>query len=227
MIGIIEHAQQTLKIWEEQKLWREAEAAGCDLTLLAQEWSWSHQQGIACQKLANSDIVEICDDNTISIIKRQISRLSRQINVFKDEVRYLKSGSVDMVEEIMAIEVCKWRFKASELIMRRHALRSVLSAALLNLSKKEVGFESITETDVEKARSISIESLYAWEKSKRMGHRFSACCPFHQESSPSFFIFKDNKFRCFSCSSHGDSIDFFSLINNVDFIDAVKFLIKK
>lgn len=218
------HAEQTLNIWEEQKRWREAEASGEDLSELARESRQNELTAMATCKLSNSEIVDICDDDCVRTIKRHIRRLSLGINKFRNEVRYIKSQDWDEVSKTVRIWQERWRHGADDLIMRRHALRSVLSAALVNLGKKEVGYEAITEKDVEQARRIPVEGLYDFERPARISGRFRAACPFHPEKMASFFIFKDNKFRCFGCGEHGDAIDFVKIVYNLEFIEAVKYL---
>lgn len=38
--------------------------------------------------------------------------------------------------------------------------------------------------------------------------RKQTLCPFHQEDTPSFFIYPDNSYHCFGCGIHGNAIDF-------------------
>ncbi len=42
---------------------------------------------------------------------------------------------------------------------------------------------------------------------KRSGSRHSGLCPFHQENTPSFFVFEEN-YKCFGCGVYGNAIDF-------------------
>lgn len=60
------------------------------------------------------------------------------------------------------------------------------------------------------------------------GHEFVACCPFHQEDTPSFTIFtgKDGvqRFQCFGCGERGDVLDFVQKIKGVDLKEAIKVL---
>lgn len=52
-----------------------------------------------------------------------------------------------------------------------------------------------------------------------------ACCPFHNEKTPSFSIQpKKNIFKCFGCGVSGDVIEFVKLFYNTDFIGAVRLL---
>ncbi|MGD9230684.1 MAG: CHC2 zinc finger domain-containing protein [Desulfobacterales bacterium] len=59
---------------------------------------------------------------------------------------------------------------------------------------------------------------------KRSGTRHVGLCPFHAEKTPSFFVFRDNHFKCFGCGEHGDCIDFVQKMYGLSFPDALKYL---
>lgn len=60
-------------------------------------------------------------------------------------------------------------------------------------------------------------------KLQRAGHEWKACCPFHNEKSPSFTINDDKGFyHCFGCGAHGDAIRWMTDQRGLPFIDAVK-----
>ncbi len=60
-------------------------------------------------------------------------------------------------------------------------------------------------------------------KLTRAGNEFKACCPFHNEKSPSFYVNDDKGFyHCFGCSAHGDAIKWMTDQRGLPFIDAVK-----
>jgi len=60
---------------------------------------------------------------------------------------------------------------------------------------------------------------------KRAGRESKACCPFHNEKSPSFTINDDKQFyHCFGCGAHGDVIGFIMQHDNLSFMDAVEML---
>lgn len=48
-----------------------------------------------------------------------------------------------------------------------------------------------------------------------------ACCPFHNEKTPSFKVYEDY-FHCFGCGEHGDHIDFVQKLYGVSNIEAAK-----
>ena len=63
---------------------------------------------------------------------------------------------------------------------------------------------------------------------KRNGADYVALCPFHREKTPSFHISSDKQlYYCFGCGSGGNIIDFVMKIENLDFIDAIKFLAER
>ncbi|KTE07090.1 DNA primase [Sphingopyxis sp. H115] len=60
-------------------------------------------------------------------------------------------------------------------------------------------------------------------KVTRAGREYKACCPFHNEKTPSFTINDEKGFyHCFGCSAHGDAIRWMTDQRGLSFMDAVK-----
>ena len=60
-------------------------------------------------------------------------------------------------------------------------------------------------------------------KVTKAGREFKACCPFHNEKTPSFTINDDKGFyHCFGCGAHGDAIRWMTDQRGLPFMDAVK-----
>ncbi|WP_419827623.1 DNA primase [Sphingomonas sp.] len=60
-------------------------------------------------------------------------------------------------------------------------------------------------------------------KIQRAGREWKACCPFHNEKTPSFTINDDKGFyHCFGCGAHGDAIRWMTDQQGLPFMDAVK-----
>ncbi len=60
-------------------------------------------------------------------------------------------------------------------------------------------------------------------KLKKSGRTYSGCCPFHQEKSPSFHVYRDKQyFHCFGCQANGNAIRFLMDIDHRNFIDVMK-----
>ena len=61
----------------------------------------------------------------------------------------------------------------------------------------------------------------------RRGANFWACCPLHNEKTPSFSIKQDGQFfKCFGCGESGNVITLVMKMENVDFLSAVEILCK-
>jgi DNA primase len=62
---------------------------------------------------------------------------------------------------------------------------------------------------------------------KKAGANYSACCPFHNEKSPSFTVSPTKQFyHCFGCGAHGTAIGFLMEYNGLSFIEAINDLAK-
>ncbi len=63
---------------------------------------------------------------------------------------------------------------------------------------------------------------------KRRGKNLVGLCPFHNEKTPSFTVYPENgSFYCFGCGVGGDIFSFTKLIDNLDYIEAVKLLAER
>ena len=62
----------------------------------------------------------------------------------------------------------------------------------------------------------------------KAGREYKACCPFHNEKTPSFTVNDEKGFyHCFGCGAHGDAIRFLTDNRGLPFMDAVKELAGK
>ncbi|MEM7545061.1 MAG: DNA primase [Pseudomonadota bacterium] len=72
-----------------------------------------------------------------------------------------------------------------------------------------------------------VERKVTWDKRKTQAAKgdYWACCPFHQETTPSFHV-EDRKgfYYCFGCHAKGDAITFLREAENMDFMEAVQVL---
>jgi len=78
-----------------------------------------------------------------------------------------------------------------------------------------------------RARTLLSALIAKSVKLQRAGREFRACCPFHNEKSPSFYVNDDKGFyHCFGCGAHGDAIRWMTDQRGLPFIDAVKELVQ-
>lgn len=79
-----------------------------------------------------------------------------------------------------------------------------------------------------KARSDMVDVASSYLNLKRRGRNMVGLCPFHGEKTPSFNIYPENgSFYCFGCGAGGDVITFIRKIENLDYIEAVRFLAQR
>ena len=74
-----------------------------------------------------------------------------------------------------------------------------------------------------KARLPLVDIVARHVRLVRRGNRHQGLCPFHQEKSPSFYVFEDQgNYHCFGCGAHGTAIDFIMNIEGLDFGEALR-----
>jgi DNA primase len=79
-----------------------------------------------------------------------------------------------------------------------------------------------------RARTVLSSVIAPTVKLIRAGREWKACCPFHNENTPSFTVNDDKGFyHCFGCGAHGDAIRFLTDHRGMMFMDAVKELAGK
>ncbi len=63
---------------------------------------------------------------------------------------------------------------------------------------------------------------------KRRGASFVACCPFHNEKTPSFYVTPSKGiFKCFGCGKAGSAVGFIMEHEHCSYVDALKYLARK
>jgi DNA primase len=79
-----------------------------------------------------------------------------------------------------------------------------------------------------RARTLLSSLIAPSVKLIKAGRKYKACCPFHQEKTPSFTVNDEKGFyHCFGCGAHGDAIRFLTDARGMQFLDAVKELAAK
>ncbi len=60
---------------------------------------------------------------------------------------------------------------------------------------------------------------------KKAGHEYKACCPFHNEKTPSFTVSPAKQFyHCFGCGANGTALTFLMEYEHMDFVEAIESL---
>ena len=72
-------------------------------------------------------------------------------------------------------------------------------------------------------RTDIVDVIGQYVKLKKTGRTYSGCCPFHQEKSPSFHVYRDKQyFHCFGCQANGNAIRFLMDIGSRNFVEVMK-----
>ena len=73
------------------------------------------------------------------------------------------------------------------------------------------------------ARTDLVELVNARVPLKKAGRNYTACCPFHQEKTPSFSVAPDKQFYyCFGCGASGNALGFLMEYDRLSFPEAVE-----
>ncbi len=73
------------------------------------------------------------------------------------------------------------------------------------------------------ARADLVEIIGSRVPLKKSGREYKACCPFHNEKTPSFWVSPDKQFyHCFGCGAHGTALGFLMEFDRLSFPEAVE-----
>ena len=76
--------------------------------------------------------------------------------------------------------------------------------------------ELLTRTDI-------VEVIDTRVPLKKAGREYKACCPFHNENTPSFTVSQVKQFyHCFGCGAHGTAISFLMDYEHMEFVEAIE-----
>ena len=74
-------------------------------------------------------------------------------------------------------------------------------------------------------RADVVDVINARVPLKKKGREYGACCPFHNEKTPSFTVSPSKQFyHCFGCGVHGSVITFLMEYEHLDFVEAIESL---
>ncbi|MGB1311306.1 MAG: DNA primase [Leucothrix sp.] len=75
------------------------------------------------------------------------------------------------------------------------------------------------------ARCDIVDVINARVPLKKHGKEYQACCPFHNEKTPSFTVSQNKQFyHCFGCGVNGSAVNFLMEYEHLDFVEAIESL---
>lgn len=161
-----------------------------------------------------SQILIAFSDECKEFIPKKIDRLNKDILPYKKWIEdTLRNDKYSNFEKFFIIESSKIIYSGiTKKINYLEKLKKIRK--LMNKSREN----DIIDEDIQKAREYPLKFLLGKEKNKKYQ------CPFHVEKTPSLHLNKDNSFYCFGCHERGDSIQFIMKLNNMNFIEAIKYI---
>jgi DNA primase len=86
----------------------------------------------------------------------------------------------------------------------------------------------MSDTQIIKDRVDLVQLISEYIQLKKAGVSWKACCPFHNEKSPSFIVNAEKQFwHCFGCGKSGDIFTFLQEIEGLEFPEALKILAER
>lgn len=180
-----------------------------------------YQDGLHEMKINNLTPYEIADafpDECREYIPKILPVLKSKILKFREQVKAIEIMPINKDTKEFYLMFLGLIFPDTER-KRISEYEKVMDILKNNATDKYISDKHAIVT----AKARPIETLYSFQKVRQSSSRISAKCPFHDDNSPSFVIYRNtNTFYCFSGCGGGDAIDFFCKLNKVGFKEAVK-----
>ncbi len=168
--------------------------------------------------------------------------LAQDQSLVENKIQELKEGKLTLERNIK--EKIKDVVKSFSNEVEKHISKLVIEHTLItelievekqlfkfkyyqSLKDQKSSFYDNKSLDIGTAKRFPIEQIVRhYVKLKKSGRKFVGLCPFHEENTPSFYLYPaSNSFHCFGCQKNGDVITFISLIQRLSFPEAVRFLV--
>ena len=82
-----------------------------------------------------------------------------------------------------------------------------------------------SQQDIDRANANILEVVGEFIDLKKQGAEWVACCPFHNEKSPSFKVNQNKEmYYCFGCGASGDAVSFVMEFKGFNFPDSVRYI---
>jgi len=147
---------------------------------------------------------------------------SQLINIFPEALDYVQRKIDNLIteREINRDKINKADFRKQPDLIREHDryYDYIISYYQKFIPIKITG-KHTDEVDIDRAKQVPITDFIKI----RQGF---ATCPLHIDKKPSLKVYKNNTWYCFSCHTGGDVIEFIIRTHNINFLSAVKYLLR-
>lgn len=163
-------------------------------------------------------------DQEINVIMRDLFPVAKKecedfINFYeekKSDLRGFLSGKmpmqyIDFMVEIMMLGRYGNAFEESQKIVKK--------IFIMMPAKRRYGGLGITDQDIARARELPIADMV-----KVRAH--TTLCLWHDDKTPSMHVYADNHAYCFVCNKRADAIDFWMELKSLDFMTAIKDMLR-
>ncbi len=187
---------------------------------LEKEWRSS------LQKFTDKDLLEVFPE-----AKKVIPSKIKEWELIKNRLGKKIGDSLSSIYLLEANDFSEW---FGEEVIRQYYFPELEESEknMTRLKRLEIMISSKNkyvnnfQEKLERARNYPIKDIAQQKLDLRpSGSNFVALCPFHNEKTPSFYLYANSdSFHCFGCQEHGDVIKLTMQLHGVCFSDAIKLL---
>ena len=155
------------------------------------------------------------------IIPEKIKETEKQYLDQKNEIKRLLK-KFETHKDSYFVEIFIEVFMMEDLLKYKSRLMNLK----LFLKPKNKNVSGVSDEEIQIAQEYPIEKIAEqYLDLERFGNRYKSLCPFHNEKTPSFYLFTDsNRYYCFGCNEGGNVINLTMALFGIDFVNAVKML---
>jgi len=195
-------------------------------------------QGRLPNLLLNEFILSLDKENLLTFLKTRYIKLKSKLKEY-DEEKALSDRELSLLcihspepEEKKSLALLFARLCVSTDIAskKRDVSYKIKKTHTMIMSLSQVkSFTSFQQDDYDKdlLKQVPILDILQIEPKRETQLRATILCPFHEERTPSFVVYKDSNYAiCFGCGWKGDVISVVMYVNNVSFREALSILSK-
>ena len=171
-------------------------------------------------RYSKKELLEIFPE-TREIIPEKIKETEAFYQNKRDEIKELLR-KFETHRDLYFIEAFIETFLMEDLLKYENRLMKLK----LSLKPELKNSSGVNQEEIEIAQEYPIGKIAEqYLDLEKVGGKYKALCPFHNEKTPSFHLFTDsNRYYCFGCNESGNVINLTMALFGINFVDAVKML---